>query len=153
MRKDTSGLALIQTSLYSGSDMCSCTACLFLGSKFDGSYHSKAFALTWYRALTWYCSPARPFAALDVPLRVTGQQGGPSPACRHLSRAPNACVGISSQESTKLEHGTKLGRPLCYMYILIWFIHMHVKHLWPSPRVDESRIVVGVPAAAARISL
>jgi len=40
---------------------------------------SKAFALAWYRALTWYCSPARPFAALDVPLLVTGQQGGPPP--------------------------------------------------------------------------
>ena len=47
---------------------------------------SKAFALTWYRALTWYCSPARPFAAPDVPQLVTGQQGGPSLACRQLSR-------------------------------------------------------------------
>jgi len=28
-----------------------------------GESFSKAFALTWYRALTWYSSPARPFAA------------------------------------------------------------------------------------------
>jgi len=28
---------------------------------------SKGFALTWYCALTWYSSPARPFAALDRP--------------------------------------------------------------------------------------
>jgi len=48
----------------------------------DGAV-SKAFALTWYLALTWYSSPARPFAALDVPLLVTRQQGSPSPACRH----------------------------------------------------------------------
>jgi len=40
---------------------------------------SKAFALTWYRALTWYCSPARPFAALDGPLLVTGSKGEPPP--------------------------------------------------------------------------
>ena len=74
----------------------------------------KAFALTWYRALTWYCSPARPFAAPDVSLLVTGQQGGASPACRQLSRARNACAGSSSQESNKLWHGSKLGRTLCY---------------------------------------
>ena len=35
--------------------------------------YSKGFALTWYRALTWYSSPARPFAAPDDPLFVTGQ--------------------------------------------------------------------------------
>jgi len=52
---------------------------------------SKAFALTWYRALSWHSSPARPFAALDVPLPVTSQQGSPSPACRQLSRA-RKCV-------------------------------------------------------------
>jgi len=80
--------------------------------------HSKAFALTWYRALTWYCSPARPFGAPDVPLHVTEQQGSaspacrqsPSPACRQLSRARDACAGSASAESTKLKHGTKLGR-------------------------------------------
>jgi len=44
--------------------------------------NSKALALIWYRALTWYCSPARPFAAPDDPLLVTGQQGSRSPACR-----------------------------------------------------------------------
>jgi len=76
---------------------------------------SKAFALTWYRALTWYCSPARPFAAPDVPLLVTGQQGIPTPACRQLSRARNACAGGSNEESTKFKHGTKLGRTLCYI--------------------------------------
>jgi len=75
---------------------------------------SKAFALTWYRALTWYSSPARPFAAPDVPLFVTGQQGSPSPACRPRCRARNTCAGSSSEESTKLRHGTKLGRTLCY---------------------------------------
>ena len=75
--------------------------------------NSKGFALTWYRALTWYSSPARPFAGPNVPLLVTGQQGSPSPVCRQLSRAPNACAESSSEESTKLGHGTKLGRPLC----------------------------------------
>ena len=75
---------------------------------------SKAFALTWYRALTWYSSPARPFAAPDVPLLVTGQQGRPSLACRQPSRARNACAGGSSDDSTKLKHGTKLGPTLCY---------------------------------------
>jgi len=76
---------------------------------------SKGFALTWYRALTWYSSPARPFAAPDVPLLVTGQQGSPSPTCRQLSRAPNACAESSREESTKLGHGTKLGRTFCYV--------------------------------------
>jgi len=75
---------------------------------------SKAFALTWYRALTSYSSPARPFAAPDVPLLVTRQQGTPSLACRQLSRARNACAGGSSDDSTKLQHGTNLGRTLCY---------------------------------------
>ena len=74
---------------------------------------SRGFALTWYHALTWYSSPARPFAAPDVPLLVTGQQGSPSPACRQLSRAPNACAESSREESTKLGHGSKLGRTLC----------------------------------------
>jgi len=73
---------------------------------------SKGFALTWYRALTWYSSPARPFAAPDAPLLVTGQQGSLSPACRQLSRAPSACAESSREESTKLGHGTKLGRTL-----------------------------------------
>jgi len=75
---------------------------------------SKALALIWYRALTWYSSPARPFAAPEDPLLVTGQQGSPVPACRQLSRARNACAGSSSEESTKLKHGTKLGPTLCY---------------------------------------
>ena len=75
---------------------------------------SKGFALTWYRALTGYSSPAQPFAAPDVPLLVTGQQGSPSPACLRLSRARNACAESSREESTKLGHGTKLGRALCY---------------------------------------
>jgi len=39
---------------------------------------SKGFALTWHRALTWYSSPAQPFAAPDVPLLVTGQQRVPT---------------------------------------------------------------------------
>jgi len=77
-------------------------------------YRSKALALTWYRALTWYCSPARPLAALDVPLLVTGQQGRPSPACQQLSRARNVRAESSREESTKLGHSTKLGRTLCY---------------------------------------
>jgi len=76
---------------------------------------SKAFALTWYRALTWYSSPARPCAALDVPLLVTRQQGRPSPTCRQLSRTRNACVGGSREHGTKLKQGTKLGRTLCYV--------------------------------------
>jgi len=76
---------------------------------------SKALALIWYRALTWYSSPARPFAALDDPLLVTGQQETPSPACQQLSRARNACAGSSSEENTKLKHGTKLGPTLCYL--------------------------------------
>ena len=53
--------------------------------------HSKAFALTWYRALTWYCSPARPSAALDVPLLVTGQQGGGLP-CVPTAFQGSKCV-------------------------------------------------------------
>jgi len=77
------------------------------------STRSKGFALTWYRALTWYSSPARSFAAPDVPLLVTGQQGSLSPVCRQLSRAPNACAESPREESTKLGHGTKLGRTLC----------------------------------------
>jgi len=80
----------------------------------DTEGDSKGFALTWSRALTWYSSPARPFAAPDVPLLITGQQGSPSPACRQLFRAPNACEESSRKESTKLGHGTKLGRTICY---------------------------------------
>ena len=76
--------------------------------------HSKGFALTSYRALTSYSSPARPFAATDVPLVVTGQQGSPSPTCRQLSRAPNACTESSREESNELGHGIRLGRTFCY---------------------------------------
>jgi len=75
--------------------------------------YSKGFALTWYRALTWYSSPARLFAVPDDPLLVTGQQGSPSPACRQHFRARNASAESSSEESIKLGHGTKLGRTLC----------------------------------------
>jgi len=39
----------------------------------SGLVISKGFALTWYRALTQYSSPVRPFAAPDVQLHVTGQ--------------------------------------------------------------------------------
>jgi len=80
---------------------------------------SKAFALTWYRALTWYCSPARPFAAPDVPLLVTKQHGSPSPAFRQLSRARNASAGSPSDESTKLKRyqvrANALLPPDCYL--------------------------------------
>jgi len=78
-------------------------------------YHkySKVFALTWYRVLTWYSSPARPFDAPNVPLLVTGQQGRPFPACRQLSMAPNTYTESSREESTELGHVTKLGRTLC----------------------------------------
>jgi len=79
------------------------------------SLGNKRFALTWYCALTWYASPARPFTAPDVPLLVTGQQGSLSPACRQLSRARNACAGGSSEGSTNLMHGTKLGRTLAIL--------------------------------------
>ena len=69
-----------------------------------GGVYSKGFALTWYHALTWYSSSARPFAAPDDPQLVTGQQGSPSPACQQLSRARNVCAGGSSEGSTKLKH-------------------------------------------------
>jgi len=75
---------------------------------------SKGFALTWYRALTWYSSSARPFAVPDDPQLITGQHGSPSPTCQQLSSARNVCAGGSSEGSTKLKHGTKLGRTLCY---------------------------------------
>jgi len=38
----------------------------------------------------------------------------PLPAYQQLSRARNACAESSSGERTKLKHGTKLGRTLCY---------------------------------------
>jgi len=79
------------------------------------SLGNKGFTLTWYRALTWYASPARLFTAPDVPLLVTGQQGSLSPACRQLSRARNACAEGSSEGSTNLMHGTKLGRTLAVL--------------------------------------
>jgi len=41
---------------------------------------------------------------------------------------------------------------IIYIYKRI-YIQIIVKHLWPSPRVDKSLIVVGVPAAAARVYL
>jgi len=81
---------------------------------------SKGFALTWYRALTWYSSPARPFAVPDDPRLVTGQQGSPSPACQQLSRARTVCAGGSSEGSTKLKHGTKLGRTLAMRSAAAW---------------------------------
>jgi len=82
---------------------------------------SKGFALTWYRARTWYSSPARPFAAPDDPRLVTGQQGSPSPACQQLSRARNVCSGGSTEGSTKLKHGTKLGRTLATTHVDFFF--------------------------------
>jgi len=108
---------------------------------------SKALALIWYRALTWYSSPARPFAALDVPLLVTRQQGSPSPACRQLSRARNACAGGSREHGTKLKHGTKLGPTLCYTNgdSLSILVHISPTSLGPTPstgcvRCGQSRI-------------
>jgi len=91
------------------------------GEKLPALWCSKRFALTWYRALTWYSSSARPFAAADHPQLVTGQQGRPSPACQQLSKARNVCAGGSSEGSTKLKHGTKLGRTLAICTIhTIW---------------------------------
>ena len=84
---------------------------------------SKGFALTWCRALTWHSSPARPFAAPDVPLLVTGQQGNPSPACGQLSWARNACVESSREKSTEFRHGTKLGRTLCYTILPLSIVY------------------------------
>jgi len=80
---------------------------------------SKALALIWCRALTWSSSPAPPFAALDVPLLVTRQQGSPSPACRQFCRARNACAGGSMEHGTKLKHGTKLEPTLSYAPLAI----------------------------------
>jgi len=86
---------------------------IIVGTIVKAKVCSKALALIWYRAWTGYSSPARPLAAPDDPLLVTGQQGSPFPACRQLSRARNACAGSSSEESIKLKHGTKLGPTLC----------------------------------------
>jgi len=65
--------------------------------------------------LTWYSSPARPFAAPDVPLLVTGQQGSPPPRVSTAVQGSNACAESSLKESINLGHGTKLGRTLCYV--------------------------------------
>jgi len=103
---------------------------------------SKRFALTWYRALTWYSSPARPCAAPDDPRLVTGQQGSPSPACQQLSRARNVCAGGSSKGSTKLKHGTKLGRTLAKRKLRM--LHHHLD----GEIAPRGAARTGVPRAA-----
>jgi len=50
----------------------------------DDSFTQSFIATIGYAALTWYSSPARPLAAPDDPLLVTGQQGSPFPACPSL---------------------------------------------------------------------
>ena len=47
----------------------------------------------------------------DDPRLVTGQQGSPPPR-QQLSGARTVCAGGSGEGSTKLKHGTKLGRTL-----------------------------------------
>jgi len=56
---------------------------------------STGFALTWYRALTWYCLQERPFSAPDVPLLVlvTDQQEPPPPP----PRVPTAFLGLEKR--------------------------------------------------------
>jgi len=78
---------------------------------------SKGFALTWYRALSWYSSSARPFAALDDPQLVTGQQGSPSPACRQLSRAQNVCAGGLKRREYQVKARYQVGANACCMGI------------------------------------
>jgi len=106
---------------------------------------SKAFALTWYRALTWYSSPAQLFAALDVPLLVTSQQESPSPACRQLTRARNACAGGSRERGTKLKHGAKLGRTLCYWPLKLVSL-LNVLRRNPRNELEKSqKLEIAVP--------
>ena len=78
---------------------------------------SKGFVLTWYRALTWYSSPARPFAAPDDPLLVTGQQGSPSPACQQLSRARYVCGGGLKQREYQVKARYQVRANACYVCV------------------------------------
>jgi len=61
---------------------------------------SKGFALTWYRALTWYSSPARPFAA---PCR-----DGRSATRYRAAREPLPRVPTAFQGSNCVRGGFKL---------------------------------------------
>ena len=64
----------VETKGLAGGICCNLRVC-----HYNKTVTSKGFALTWYRALTWYSSPARPFAAPDVPLLITRQHGSPPP--------------------------------------------------------------------------
>jgi len=104
---------------------------------------STAFALTWYCASpnlvlcftlilfasTTVCCAGRPAtcygAARDPP--------PPPPACRQLSSARNACAGSSSEESVKLQHGTKLGRTRCYQTTYVSVSFTIKLHLYTTP--------------------
>jgi len=77
----------------------------------------KALALIWYRALTWYSSPARVGrvnpARLKPPCagrsatryRAVSCKEAPSPACQQLSRAQNVYAGAQAK-GFQVGHGT-----------------------------------------------
>ena len=77
---------------------------------------SKGFALTWYRALTWYPPPLEPPAHSSSPRKLLARGGGapllPGNESR-IVRHGTAQQTVVLAKSTKLKHGTKLGRTLC----------------------------------------
>ena len=62
--------------------------------------YSKVVALTCYRALMWYSSPARPLAAPDDPRLVTGQQGSPLPRVSPAFQGSKCVRGGLKRRST-----------------------------------------------------
>jgi len=80
---------------------------------------SKGFALTWYRALNLVPPSAwAPRAHSSSPGKLLARGGGapllPGNESR-IVRHGTAQQTVMLAKSTKLKHGTKLGRTLCYL--------------------------------------
>ena len=91
--------------------------------------HSKGFALTWYRALTWYFLRLSPPRTHGKPWKAVGTRGRGSFAAREPEAGRPAQQTVVLAKSAELKHGTKLGRTLCYTYI-----HISAGRLRGSPR-------------------
>ena len=74
--------------------------------------NSKAFALTWYRALTWYSSSLRQTSRYSLP----GSKGAPSPRADSFLGFEMRARGTHAKKVPSYKHGTKLGRTLCYTH-------------------------------------
>jgi len=80
----------------------------------------KGFDLTWCRALTWYFPRLSPPRSHFKPWKAVGTRGRGSLAARLPEAGRPAQQTVVLAKSTKLKHGTKFGRTLCYVCLYVY---------------------------------